>query len=82
MVANSVCSVDDCCLPHELRNSLCLDLHYSELIREPAAEFFGVMILIIFGAGVDCQVVLSANTNVASTPKGVSAHHISPIVVY
>lgn len=54
----------------------------SEYIREPAAEFFGVMILIIFGAGVDCQVVLSANTNVASTPKGVSAHHISSIVVY
>lgn len=41
-----------------------------ELIREPAAEFFGVMILIIFGTGVDCQVVLSANTGVASSPKG------------
>ncbi|RPD62715.1 aquaporin [Lentinus tigrinus ALCF2SS1-7] len=41
-----------------------------EIIREPAAEFFGVMILIIFGAGVDCQVVLSANTSVASSPKG------------
>lgn len=41
-----------------------------ELIREPAAEFFGVMILIIFGNGVDCQSVLSANTSVSSTPKG------------
>ncbi|CCL98851.1 uncharacterized protein FIBRA_00857 [Fibroporia radiculosa] len=41
-----------------------------ELLREPAAEFFGVMILIFFGTGVDCQVVLSANTNVAPTPKG------------
>ncbi|KAI0690457.1 aquaporin [Cerioporus squamosus] len=41
-----------------------------EVLREPAAEFFGVMILIIFGAGVDCQVVLSANTGVASSPKG------------
>lgn len=45
----------------------------SEYIREPAAEFFGVMILIIFGAGVDCQVVLSSDTRVASSPKGVSA---------
>ena len=35
------------------------------------AEFFGVMILIIFGAGVDCQVVLSTNTDVASSQKGV-----------
>ncbi|THH31170.1 hypothetical protein EUX98_g3006 [Antrodiella citrinella] len=41
-----------------------------EHIREPAAEFFGVMILIIFGAGVDCQVTLSGNTGVASGPKG------------
>ncbi|KAI0632398.1 aquaporin [Trametes polyzona] len=41
-----------------------------EYLREPAAEFFGVMILIIFGAGVDCQVVLSADSRVASSPKG------------
>ncbi|KAH9851504.1 aquaporin [Lenzites betulinus] len=57
-----------------------LDVHYTrypnswsrirEYIREPAAEFLGVMILIIFGAGVDCQVVLSGNTGVASSPKG------------
>ncbi|KZT27358.1 aquaporin [Neolentinus lepideus HHB14362 ss-1] len=39
-------------------------------LREPAAEFLGTMILIIFGAGVDCQVVLSSNTKVASSPKG------------
>jgi len=39
-------------------------------IREPAAEFLGTMILIIFGAGVDCQVVLSANPGVASSQKG------------
>lgn len=43
-----------------------------EYIREPFAEFLGVMILIIFGAGVDCQVVLSTNTGVAPSPKGVS----------
>ncbi|EMD40099.1 hypothetical protein CERSUDRAFT_112306 [Gelatoporia subvermispora B] len=41
-----------------------------EAIKEPAAEFFGVMILIIFGAGVDCQVTLSANTGVAASQKG------------
>jgi len=39
-------------------------------IREPMAEFLGVAILIIFGAGVDCQVVLSGNSNVAPSPKG------------
>ncbi|KAI0953644.1 hypothetical protein AcW1_007813 [Taiwanofungus camphoratus] len=41
-----------------------------EILREPAAEFFGTMILILFGNGVDCQVVLSANPNVVSSPKG------------
>ncbi|KAF8158055.1 aquaporin [Crassisporium funariophilum] len=43
---------------------------YREHIREPFAEFLGVAILIIFGTGVDCQVVLSANPNVVSSPKG------------
>ncbi|KIM67687.1 hypothetical protein SCLCIDRAFT_1189699 [Scleroderma citrinum Foug A] len=39
-------------------------------IREPLAEFLGTMILIIFGCGGNCQVVLSSNTAVASSPKG------------
>lgn len=43
-----------------------------QIIREVAAEFTGVMILIIFGTGVVSQVVLSSNTSVALTPKGVS----------
>ncbi|KAI0344425.1 aquaporin [Trametopsis cervina] len=44
---------------------------YREYLREPAAEFFGVMIIVIFGNGVDCQVVLSgASTAVASSAKG------------
>ncbi|KAF9011828.1 aquaporin-like protein [Cyathus striatus] len=34
---------------------------HRQMIREPMAEFLGVAILIIFGAGVDCQVVLSGN---------------------
>jgi len=41
-----------------------------EYLREPVAEFFGVMILVIFGNGVDCQVVLSGNPGVASSAKG------------
>ena len=44
-------------------------------MREPMAEFAGiagVAIFVIFGAGVDCQVGLSTNTDVASSPKGVS----------
>jgi len=38
---------------------------YVELIREPAAEFLGTMVLIILGIGVDCQTGLSNSTNVA-----------------
>ena len=36
------------------------------------AEFFGTMILVIFGDGANCQVVLSSIPAVASSPKGVS----------
>lgn len=43
---------------------------YKQLLREPVAEFAGVAILVIFGAGVECQVVLSANLTVAASPKG------------
>ncbi|TFK40870.1 aquaporin-like protein [Crucibulum laeve] len=40
------------------------------MIREPCAEFLGVAILILFGNGVDCQVVLSSNPGVTASPKG------------
>jgi len=43
---------------------------YRQIIREAAAEFAGVMILIIFGTGVVCQVVLSSITAVAPSQKG------------
>ncbi|RDB19769.1 hypothetical protein Hypma_013200 [Hypsizygus marmoreus] len=43
---------------------------YKQMLREPMAEFTGVMILVVFGAGVDCQVVLSGSEGVASSPKG------------
>ncbi|KAJ2936973.1 hypothetical protein H1R20_g120, partial [Candolleomyces eurysporus] len=39
-------------------------------IREPMAEFFGVALLIIFGAGSAASVVLSTNAGVSSSPKG------------
>ena len=42
----------------------------SEIIREPAAEMLGTMILTLVGCGGNCQAVLSANTGVASSPKG------------
>lgn len=51
---------------------------YRQVIREAAAEFTGVMLLIILGTGVDCQVVLSTATGVASTPKGVSESDSAP----
>lgn len=40
------------------------------MLHEYAAEFFGVMILVIFGNGVNCQAVLSSNPNASSSPKG------------
>ncbi|KAI0042138.1 aquaporin [Auriscalpium vulgare] len=43
---------------------------YRQYIREPAAEMLGTMTLILFGTGVDCQVVLSMNTGVAAFPRG------------
>jgi len=43
---------------------------YRMIIREAVAEFLGVAILIIFGNGVDCQVVLSMNPAVAAFPRG------------
>ncbi|RXW17638.1 hypothetical protein EST38_g8224 [Candolleomyces aberdarensis] len=39
-------------------------------IREPMAEFFGVALLIIFGAGSAASAVLSTNSGVSSSPKG------------
>ncbi|KAH7914295.1 major intrinsic protein superfamily membrane channel protein [Hygrophoropsis aurantiaca] len=41
-----------------------------EVLREPAAEFMGVLILVVFGTGADCQVFLSSNTEVAALPRG------------
>jgi hypothetical protein len=41
-----------------------------EVIREPAAEALGTMILTLLGTAGNCQAVLSANTGVAATPKG------------
>jgi len=43
---------------------------FRQYIREPMAEFFGTMILVIFGDGANCQVVLSSIPAVASSPKG------------
>ncbi|KAF7422673.1 hypothetical protein PC9H_010829 [Pleurotus ostreatus] len=43
---------------------------YRDMIREPAAEFIGTAILIVFGNGVNCQVVLSGVSGVASSAKG------------
>lgn len=57
-------------------------MSHSEYIREPIAEFFGVLILITLGAGVDCSVVLTTNPKVSPTPKGVSTtalHRNAPL---
>lgn len=41
-----------------------------EQYKEYFAEFLGTMILIIFGNGVNCQVVLSSVTGVAASQQG------------
>lgn len=41
-----------------------------EMPREYSAEMLGTMVMIFFGNGVDCQVVLSSNTSVSPTGKG------------
>jgi len=46
---------------------------FSEIIREACAEFLGTAILCGIGIGANCQAVLSSNTQVSSSPKGVSA---------
>ena len=51
----------------------CSILTTREYVREPAAEFLGVMILVIFGNGAACQTTLSSNTRVSSSPAGVSS---------
>jgi len=43
---------------------------YRYLMREASAEFLGTMILIIFGNGVNLQVVLSSSSKVTASPKG------------
>jgi hypothetical protein len=42
----------------------------SNVIREPAAEMLGTMMLTLVGNATNCQVVLSSNSGVASSQKG------------
>jgi hypothetical protein len=49
-------------------------------IREPVAEFFGTMLLCIFGCGVNAQVTLSHNAGVSGAPTGVRALIAQPTV--
>jgi glycerol uptake facilitator-like aquaporin len=46
--------------------------HHRGAIREVTAEFIGVALLVIFGAGAACQVVLSTNPGVSPSERGVS----------
>ncbi|KAF8654637.1 hypothetical protein AX16_003490 [Volvariella volvacea WC 439] len=46
-------------------------------LRECAAEFLGVMILMIFGLGTNCQATLSASSDVSSSPMG---NYVSVII--
>ncbi|KAK7015829.1 aquaporin-like protein [Favolaschia claudopus] len=43
---------------------------YRDMLREPIAEFLGVAILVIFGCGVNCSVLLSSAPGISSYPKG------------
>ncbi|KAH8080731.1 aquaporin [Cristinia sonorae] len=39
-------------------------------LREPAAEFLGVLLLVLFGSGVNAQTTLSASKAVSTSPAG------------
>ncbi|KAK6997254.1 aquaporin-like protein [Favolaschia claudopus] len=41
-----------------------------DMLREPIAEFLGVAILVIFGCGVNCSVLLSSAPGISFYPKG------------
>ena len=41
-------------------------------MREPMAEFAGVAVFLVIGTSVNCQVVLSTDTAIASSQRGVS----------
>ena len=41
-----------------------------DYVRAPAAEMLGVMVLVLFGDGVVCQVTLSSNPKVVPGPYG------------
>lgn len=56
---------------HALAQDTWLTFAKSQIIREAAAEFLGVMIMIIFGNGVVCQISLSADTKISPSAKGV-----------
>ncbi|KAF8645150.1 hypothetical protein AX16_007978 [Volvariella volvacea WC 439] len=43
---------------------------YREMIRAPLAEFLGVIILVMFGDGAVCQMVLSQIPAVSAAPRG------------
>ena len=51
-------------------------------LREPAAEFFGVMILVMFGLGGACQTQLSRNANVSSIEYGVSTSFVLAVLLH
>ena len=44
----------------------------SQMLRQAAAEFAGVMFIVIFGCGAISQVNLSTDTLVSPSPRGVS----------
>ncbi|THU91320.1 aquaporin-like protein [Dendrothele bispora CBS 962.96] len=72
-----------------------INIRKTQWLREPAAEFAGVMILVIFGAGAGCQANLSTNTGDPATfafgwavglslavwiSAGISGGHVNPAV--
>ena len=52
---------------------------HREVIREPAAEMLGTMVLTLLGCAGNCQVVLSANAGVAPSPKG---EYLSQVIAW
>ena len=50
---------------------LILNSESRSFLSEYVGEFIGTMVLCIFGIGVNCQVILSKNPQVTTSPAGV-----------
>lgn len=70
------------CLCFYLLLLLEFNLYHRHTIREPAAEFIGTMILVMFGTAGNAQGTLFNDPNVSSSQAGVSLSILSSLALH